>query len=221
MTYSRGVAGCTNRFNYVSFIHYAMTGRLFTFEGIDGSGKTTISHLVGKQLSENYDVVWTKEPTDSWIGKAVNRAVEEELDSMTVTLLFTADRYEHVKQIQSWLHEGRVVLCDRYIHSTLAYQSVSLSGTIDKPSAWIRTLHQPFFLQPTLTFLFVLDVKTALQRIADRVSSPFERAGFLSEVQQQYLRLAETENFTVLDATEKKEMLADSCARKIREKIGG
>ena len=149
-----------------------MIGRLFTFEGIDGSGKTTISHLVGKQLSDSYEVICTKEPTDSWIGKAVNRAVKEELDGVTVTLLFTADRHEHVSQIQSWLDEGCVVLCDRYIHSTLAYQSVSLSGVIDKPLAWIRTLHQPFFLEPTLTFLFVINEKIA---IATFPGEPFIR----------------------------------------------
>jgi dTMP kinase len=196
-----------------------MTGRLFTFEGIDGSGKTTISRLVYEILSENYNMALTKEPTDGWTGQAVNRAVEEGLDGVTVALLFSADRHEHTKTIRSWLDGGTSVLCDRYLHSTLAYQSVYLSTIMETPCAWIRALHEPFYLQPALTFLFVLDIETALQRIDDRVKSPFERAEFLTQVQQYYLQLAADECFEVLDATEKKETLAERCVKKIKEKM--
>ena len=197
-----------------------MTGCLFTFEGIDGSGKTTIASLVYEMLRDKFEVALTKEPTDSWTGQAVNRAVEEGLDGVTVALLFSADRYEHTKIIRSWLTKGTSVLCDRYLHSTLAYQSVHLSLIMEEPFAWIRTLHQSFYLEPTLTFLFVLDVEIALQRIANRVKSPYERAEFLTQVQQYYLQLADEECFVVLDASEKKEILADECAKKIMEKMG-
>jgi dTMP kinase len=197
-----------------------MKGHLITFEGIDGAGKTTISHVVYKMLQRDYDVVLTKEPTGNWTGQAVDRAVNEGLDGVTVALLFTADRNEHLKKIRSQLAKGTTVLCDRYIHSTIAYQSVYLSTIMDEPFTWVRTLHQPFYLQPTLTFLFVLDIETALKRIESRVNSPFERAEFLTQVQQLYLQLAHEESFEVLDATENVEILANKCVQMIKKKMG-
>jgi thymidylate kinase len=91
---------------------------------------------------------------------------------------------------------------------------------MDDPFTWIRTLHQPFYLKPSLTFLFVLEVETALRRINNRMNSPFERAEFLTHVHQHYLQLAYDECFEVLDASEKKEALVASCVKKIKEKIG-
>ncbi|MDD3492948.1 MAG: dTMP kinase [Candidatus Thermoplasmatota archaeon] len=197
-----------------------MTGRFFTFEGIDGSGKTTVSRLVYEALRQDHDVKWTKEPTGGWTGEAVSRAVKEGLDAVTVSLLFTADRNQHVREIRRWLSDGTTVLCDRYVHSTIAYQSVHLAEHVQSPFDWIRSLHRPFYLPPCLTFLFVLDVDTALHRIRDRCHSPFERRDFLEQVQHNYVHLAREEHFEVLDATESREALAEICIKKIREEMG-
>jgi len=87
-------------------------------------------------LAKKYDVIWTKEPTDGWIGKAVDRAVEEKKDAVTTALLFSADRNEHVKEIKKLIDEGKIVICDRYADSTISYQAVNLSG-VDSPIEWL------------------------------------------------------------------------------------
>src|SRR4030042_4873637 len=97
--------------------------RFVTFEGIDGSGKSTVSKLVYKQLkSKGLDVVLTVEPTDTWIGKQVKKCIASNSDPFVTAFIFIADRIEHGKQIKKWLNEGKIVLCDRYAESTYAYQ---------------------------------------------------------------------------------------------------
>jgi len=208
------------KFNYGKYIHHMMIGKFFTFEGIDGSGKTTISRMVYEELAKKYDTVWTKEPTDNWIGKAVERAVEEKKDAATIAFLFAADRREHVKEIEKWMEEGKTVICDRYADSTIAYQAVNLSG-VDSPIEWLKKIHAPFYIKPDLTFLFVLDPEIAIGRINDRRLSPFERIPFLKKVQENYIILADNENrFIKLDATESKEKLKEICLKIIEKEMG-
>ncbi len=194
-----------------------MAGWFFTFEGIDGSGKTTASHSLARLLEQQHEVVWTKEPTDTWLGDAVDRGVAEQCAAATSAFLFMADRVEHTMRIREWLDDGSMVLCDRYMDSTIAYQAVHLDK-IETPLAWLRGLHRPFCILPDLTFLFVLDPDVALRRIDDRALSPFEHNVFLQEVQDNYRRLArEEDRFVVLDATLPSETLVDICKEKIEE----
>ena len=208
------------KFNYGEYIQHMMRGKFFTFEGIDGSGKTTISKMVYEELLKKYDAVWTKEPTDSWLGKAVERAVEEKRDAATIAFLFTADRREHIEEIKEWIEEGRVVICDRYADSTIAYQAVNMHGA-DDPVKWLKNIHAPFYLEPDLTFLFVLKPEIAIGRIKDRELSPFEKASFLEKVQENYIALADAEKrFVKLDATESKEKLKERCLKIIEGEMG-
>ncbi len=158
-----------------------MRGKFFTFEGIDGSGKTTISRMVYEDIRKKRDVVWTKEPTDKWLGKAVERAVNESKDAATVALLFAADRNEHAKDIKKWIYDEKIVICDRYADSTIAYQAVNLSG-IDTSMEWLKEIHSLFYLEPDVTFLFTLDPSIAIKRIENRELSPFEKISFLDKV---------------------------------------
>ena len=74
-----------------------MTGQFITFEGIDGSGKTTISQEVYAQLQKkSRNTILTREPTDTWMGTQVTKAIEEKCHPLTISLLFMADRNEHV-----------------------------------------------------------------------------------------------------------------------------
>jgi len=209
-----------SKFNYLRFIHHTMRGRFFTFEGIDGSGKTTISRMVYEEVREKWNAVWTKEPTDGWLGKSVERAVEEGRDAATVALLFAADRKEHLKDINKWLDEGKTVICDRYADSTIAYQAVNLSGT-DEPVKWLEELHLPFYVEPDITFLFVIDPSTAINRLEGRNLSPFEKISFLEKVQENYLRIAEgSKRFIKLDATESREKLKERCLKIMEREMG-
>ena len=193
-----------------------MTGYFITFEGIDGSGKTTISQQVYKRLrKKNRDIILTREPTDTWRGEMVTKAVEKKCHPLTIALTFMADRNEHVIQIRKWLEHKSLVLCDRYMDSTFAYQTVQLSPYMKNPLGWLQTIHHLFDLQPDITFLFIIEPQKALQRIK-RKRSAFEKKDFLERVQKKYVSLAENDKrFSILDASLSIEELTQKCIDKI------
>ncbi|HDM25066.1 dTMP kinase [Euryarchaeota archaeon ex4484_162] len=193
--------------------------RFVTFEGIDGSGKSTISKRVYKKLGEmGYDVVLTFEPTDTSLGRIVKKCIEENSEPIMTTFAFIADRMQHVKELKRWLERGKIVLCDRYADSTYAYQAVQLENIIENPIRWLKDLHDEFILKPDLTFLCVLDVDKALDRIKNRGKLfSFERKDFLKKVQRNYLYLAslEKERFVLLDTSKSIDETVKECLDKI------
>ena len=188
-----------------------------TFEGIDGSGKSTISKLVYKKLkSDGYDVVLTFEPTDTWIGKQVQKCIETDADPFVTAFTFVADRILHSKQIQQWLDEDKVVLCDRYAESTYAYQGAQLVDEVEDPVRWLKELSKGRILVPDRTFVFVIDPETSLARIQGRDKLvPFERLSFLEKVHENYLKLAVGRRFCKVDATLSKDEIVDICVKDI------
>jgi len=188
-----------------------------TFEGIDGSGKSTILKLVYEQLkSRGYDVVSTYEPTDTWIGKQVQKFIETNTDPFVTVFTFIADRIEHGKQIQQWMDDGKIVLCDRYVDSTYAYQGVQLQDMVKDSVRWLKELSKDRIPIPDRTFVFVIDPKKALDRIQNRNNLiPFERLAFLKKVHENYLELAVGERFCKLDATKTRADLVRMCYRDI------
>jgi dTMP kinase len=188
-----------------------------TFEGIDGSGKSTISKLVYEQLkSKDYNVVLTYEPTNTWIGKKVQKCIETNADPFITALTFTADRLEHGKQIQKWLGENKIVLCDRYAESTYAYQGAQLQDIIKEPIKWLKELINNRIPIPERTYVFLIEPEKSINRIQNRNNLiPFERVSFLEKVQKNYLKLAIGEQFVKIDATKKIEELVDICMKDI------
>jgi len=92
----------------------AVRGRFFVFEGIDGSGKSTVARTMhDRLLAKGRRAVLTAEPTDSWVGDMVRRGNAEAASPFTETLLYVADRAEHTAQIERWVSEGQWVVCDR------------------------------------------------------------------------------------------------------------
>ena len=191
--------------------------RFVTFEGIDGSGKSTVSKLVYKKLKSNeIDVVLTYEPTDSWIGKIVQKCIETNSDPFVTTFTFIADRVEHCKEIQKWLDEGKIVLCDRYAESTYAYQAAQIQDAIDNPIKWLKDLSKDKIIIPDKTYFFKINPKDSLDRIKNRNNLiPFEKIDFLEKVHKNYLKLAEGERFVKIDATKSKEDLVKECIEDI------
>ena len=186
-----------------------------TVEGIDGAGKTTV---VGALRDEFDNAAFTREPTGSWLGEAVERAVSEEnSEPLSDLFLFAADHADHLHRvIRPALREGRLVVCDRYVDSRYAYQGATLSDRFDDAVAWVRGVHEPWTVYPDLTLLLVVPVETALER--KDAEDKYERAGFLREVEANYRRLAdENDRFVVVDASQDADTVAETCVEAVHE----
>ena len=166
-----------------------------TFEGIDGSGKTTLSESLNELLlHQGISVQLTSEPTTMSIGVLIRKLLKSnnnnKLDSFTELLLFSADRSMHVSKIQQWLHQKKWVLCDRYVDSTSAYQ-----GEDAKLLETVYTISNVLWdrLKPDMTILLDIDPESSLQRINGREKDYFEHLDFLTKVRKRYLDIAKKE----------------------------
>jgi len=181
-----------------------------TFEGIDGSGKSSLSHLLFEFLFENrIPVVETFEPTHSYLGKTIRDIIlfsKEPISENQQILLFQADRAGHVLWIKEQMKLGKSVICDRFIHSTLAYQGKD-KKTIQFINATYKALNGHFL--PDITYLLDLDPATALMRIDDEKKDNFETSGFQHLVRNRYIALAResSKQFEVLDGAMPQEKL--------------
>jgi len=188
-----------------------VSGTFITFEGIDGSGKSTQLRLLARYLEEaNCEVVLTREPGGTPVGVRLRGAlldVHEEVDPLTELLVFAADRAQHVRRVlRPAIAAGKVVISDRYADATVAYQG---AGRGFEPEL-IQEIVQLATggLRPDLTLLFDLSVAESAVRTRRRVASKnsdrldSEDAAFHTRVRNAYLDLAkaEPERFRVIDA---------------------
>ncbi len=180
-----------------------MPGLFATIEGIDGTGKTTVAAKVAESLeSAGIPTVPTTEPTRTWRGDAVKWAIESDVDAVTESFLFLADREAHGRQIRSWMDEGKLILSDRYADSTYAYQGARLAAKRPDAMEWLRVLSAPYVLAPDVTFLLTVPPEVALARISGRERRVrFEELEFLRAVDANYRMLARDPRFVTLDAT--------------------
>lgn len=192
-----------------------------TFEGIDGSGKTTIAGLVAKRLeARGVRVFLTSEPTRHWIGAAVRRSYDDDVGPLAETFLFLADRARHAVEIRGRIDAGEVVVCDRYADSTYAYQGARLERTLRDPVSFLRRLSRPWLLEPDLTILLRISSEAALRRLGDRARNiRFEDARFLRKVARNYDRLSRLARFVVLDATRPAIEVADAAVAAIEKRL--
>jgi dTMP kinase len=165
-------------------------------EGLDGAGTTTQQSLLATRLrAAGYDVVTTREPTDGPIGGQIRQALRrrltlpggQPLDPRTIALLFAADRIDHVRSVvEPALEAGKVVLCDRYAHSSLAYQAVEC------PVDWVATINAHARIADLVVWVDV-DVDVAMSRIERRgaPSELYEHRAFLERTRAAYARAFE------------------------------
>lgn len=194
-------------------------GAFIVIEGIDGSGKTTVCRTVAESLrKEGYDVDVTAEPTHEGIGAFIRSGSVGRISQRAESLLFIADRYEHTASISKAVSEGKIILCDRYYASTLAYQSAKLDGD-SADMDWLRGLCEPFVGTPDIVILLDMDPKESMERVGVRgeEESKFEKLCFQEQVRGAYLRLAEEYGFEVVDASRPAEAVAGAVLKIIKE----
>ncbi len=179
-----------------------MKGIFITFEGIDGTGKTTQQHLVAQALRDRgYDVVESREPGGTQLAESVRQLVLDAslpLTTDTQTLLYLAARSEHVnKLLRPSLAAGKIVICDRFSDSTLVYQGLAQGKTLAELDM-LRQLNAfaTGGLVPDLTLVFDASPEKLLARRAQRgVSDRYEQQGleFQKRLRTGFLQLAEYE----------------------------
>lgn len=194
-----------------------------TFEGIDGSGKTTVSRLVAEKLrSRGQSVFLTSEPTTGWLGDAVRRGVEEDVGPVAEAFLFLADRAAHIPEIRLHLGRSELVLCDRYADSTHAYQGARLANVLRDPVRFLVRASDEWVLPPDVTILLRVPPEVGLERIKDRPNKVrFEDPALLRRVAANYDRLAKSRRFVVVDATRPVEVVTDDAISAIESRLGG
>ena len=169
-------------------------GKFIVIDGIDGCGKSTMVNLMADKLSKNGKVVSTAEPSQGPIGKVLrdflkNKKISGEIDA----LLFAADRLWHVDNvIKPALEENTTVISDRYVGSSLAYQSAQKgckNGVIDD---WVRELNK-FVINRTL-HSFSHCPEDSLKR-RDNFDEKFENIKFLTEVRKIFLNIEEMQKY--------------------------
>ena len=168
----------------------AKRGAFIVFEGIDGSGKSTHIKLLSRELrDQGCDVLETSEPSRGRIGSFIRDYVERRgrrLPAEVETLLFAADRFEHLKKtIEPALEQGHIVVSDRYLHSSLAYQ-----GAEGVSVEWVREVNC-FAPKPDLCILLDVGPETGLGRMRRRRRTVFEVYTFQQRVRNLYLQFVE------------------------------
>lgn len=191
-----------------------MKGGLFlTFEGGEGAGKTTLIQAVFDALvARGYAVVKTREPGGSRAGEMIRELLlhrqEMPIGKRTELLLFLADRAQHVEEIiLPALDQGRIVLCDRYSDSTLAYQGGARGFSDEQLLSLCRFATDG--LKPLLTLYLDLDPRVGLSRVQqgrslqakDRIES--EEIVFHERIRHAFQKIAKDEpkRFKVIDAS--------------------
>jgi len=170
-------------------------------DGIDGSGTTTHSKMLVSYLEMlGLKVHLTQEPSKNEIGLLLRQFLKNnEIPPSTDALLFAADRDLHYKkEIKPKLDHGFIVVSDRYIESSIIYQSVQ-SDEIS--IEWIKQINK-FARSPDLTIILDIDPKISLARKSQEILEKFEDTKFLDKVRTLYLDRAEAEGYHIVNTNE-------------------
>lgn len=190
--------------------------RFITVEGGEGAGKTTVLKRLYESLTDKgYDVLMTREPGGSVIAEKIRDVILDpahlEMDDRTEALLYAAARRQHLtEKVLPHLQKGGVVLCDRYIDSSLVYQGGARGIGIERVRELNHFATGAFY--PGKTFYFDVSPEIGLKRIGDHKGREFNRLdaeslAFHEEVRRTYLTLAkaEPERITVINAEQAEE----------------
>ena len=205
-----------------------MQGKFITFEGPDGSGKTTCAKGVYDKLKkEGYDVIYTREPGGIEIAEEIRNIILDpkntKMDARCEALLYAASRRQHlVEKVLPALAKGQIVLCDRFVDSSLAYQGVGRHLGIEEVFAINKFAIEDNM--PDFTIYLNVDPEIGLQRIAarnykDRLDQ--ESLQFHQDTYNGYLQVVEKykDRMIVVDANQDEAKVIDDCFKIIKEHL--
>jgi len=181
-------------------------GFFICVEGLDGCGKTTQAKILVRKLRRmGYNTIYTAEPSHGKIGKFIKRYClhgEKRVSSIVEALLFAADRYEHVEnEIIPALKDGKIVVSDRYMYSSLAYQ-----GAAGLSLDWIRRVNE-YAVTPNLAIFIDVEPDTVIQRLKPK-KSVMENLETQRKVRKVYMKFVENGELVKVDGNKSKEEVA-------------
>jgi dTMP kinase len=189
-------------------------GIFICVEGLDGCGKTTQAKLLVRRLKRDYDAVYTAEPTNGKVGRIIKKQylhVDKRGSAVVEALLFAADRVEHLKsEVLPALDEGKLVVSDRYVYSSLAYQ-----GATGLDLKWIEKINE-HAIRPDLALFIDVEPETVVQRIK-RKRSVMENLQTQLKVREIYLKFVGEGGLVRVDGNRSKTEVAREIATKVKE----
>ncbi|MCQ2793912.1 MAG: dTMP kinase [Bacilli bacterium] len=201
-----------------------------TFEGGEGSGKTTcIKRLKTRLEKDGYRVLLTREPGGTPISEEIRNVILDKkntkMDKRTEALLYAAARRQHlVEKVWPNVKAGKIVICDRYLDSSLAYQGGARGLGIDAVLKMNMFATEGTF--PDLTFLFDIDPKLGLARIAKNQAREvnrldLEKLTFHRSVRKTFLSLAKRypKRFVVIDASKTPDETLDAVYKALKKRL--
>lgn len=166
-------------------------------EGLDASGKTTQAHRLVRNLRQrDFEAVYTTEPSSGEIGRFIRACIlqrKKRVPSVVEALLFAVDRIDHVERgIKPALQKGKIVVCDRYMFSSIAYQ-----GAEGLNIGWIEEINGSV-LPPDIAIYLDVPPEVVVKRMK-RKRSVMERLQVQRRVQEVYMKLVESGRLTLID----------------------
>lgn len=206
-------------------------GFLITFEGSEGSGKTTQCSRVARRFSDaGYEVLVTREPGGTALGEQIRHLlmhseIGERMTPETELLLFAASRAQLVREvITPAIREGKIVICDRFLDSTTVYQGVGRK--IQAEPVHIINNFAIGDIVPDVTVVVDIPAEEGFKRIRHRVNEMPDRMErenieFYRKVREGYLMLAKAlpERFIVIDGTEEREAVEEKIWSELRKRV--
>ena len=203
-------------------------GLFITFEGCEGSGKTTVSkYLYNRLKEEGYDVIYSREPGGVDIAEQIRAVIlnvnNTAMDPRTEALLYAASRRQHLAEVVlPALNEGKIVLCDRFVDSSLVYQGYARGIGIDK--VWELNQFAIDDCMPDMTLYYDVDVEIGLARVRSRGELnrlDSENVEFHKSVRHAYQLIAEKypERIVTIDSNQCLQTVEEESYRLLKNRI--
>ena len=187
-------------------------GIFIVIEGLDGSGKTTQANFLKRKLEKTHNVLLTAEPSLGKIGTFIREDClyeDKRLPTEAEALLFAADRIKHMNnEVKPALDEGKLVICDRYIYSSLAYQ-----GSSGLSLDWIKTINARA-LQPDFSIFIDVAPEKVIERL-QRKKSVMETLETQQRVREIYLKYVENGELIRVNGDNAKDVVAEELYSKV------